>query len=66
MLSGGYDAARAEAELEANLGELVAFGRPYLSNPRLAEKLQSGEALLPVDFSTLYTPGEKGYIDYPV
>lgn len=66
MLSGGYDAARAEADLEANLGELVAFGRPFLSNPRLVEKLQGGEALLPVDFSTLYTPGPKGYIDYPV
>ncbi|MBK9645362.1 MAG: alkene reductase [Deltaproteobacteria bacterium] len=66
MLSGGYDAVRAEADLAANLGELVAFGRPYLSNPRLVEKLQSGEELLPVDFSTLYTPGVKGYIDYPV
>lgn len=66
LLSGGYDLARAEADLQANLGELVAFGRPFLSNPRLVEKLQRGEELVPVDFSTLYTPGPKGYIDYPV
>ncbi|MCK6523395.1 alkene reductase [Myxococcota bacterium] len=65
ILSGGYEAGRAEADLQANLGELVAFGRPYVSNPRLAEKLATGEELVPVDFSTLYTPGPKGYIDYP-
>ncbi len=64
ILSGGYDAARAHADLDANKGDLVAFGRPFISNPDLVQKLQSGAALTPPDFSTFYTPGEKGYTDY--
>ncbi len=64
ILSGGYDAARANADLDAKLGDLVAFGRPYIGNPNLAEKLQSGAELTTPDFSTFYTPGEKGYTDY--
>ena len=64
ILSGGYDAARANADLDAQKGDLVAFGRPFISNPDLVQKLQSGAALTPPDFSTFYTPGEKGYTDY--
>lgn len=65
ILSGGYDAARAEADLKAGKGDLVAFGKPFLSNPDLVQRMQNGTPLAPVDFSTLYTPGEKGYTDYP-
>lgn len=64
ILSGGYDAARAHADIDANLGDLVAFGRPFISNPDLVQKLQNGTALTAPDFSTFYTPGEKGYTDY--
>lgn len=64
ILSGGYDAARAEADLQAGRAELVAFGRPFISNPELVAKLQAGTELTPPDFSTFYTPGEKGYTDY--
>jgi len=64
VLSGGYDAARANADLDAQKGDLVAFGRPFISNPDLVAKLQSGAALTPPDMSTFYTPGEKGYTDY--
>ncbi|HEY0942947.1 MAG TPA: alkene reductase [Steroidobacter sp.] len=65
ILSGGYDAARAAADLEEQRGDLVAFGRPLISNPNLVEKLQTGAALRAPDTSTFYTPGEKGYTDYP-
>ncbi len=65
ILSGGYDRARADADLSENKGELVAFGRPFLSNPSLVEKLRTGAPLADPDFSTFYTPGEKGYTDYP-
>jgi N-ethylmaleimide reductase len=41
----------------------VAFGRPFLSNPDLVAKLESGAALTPPDFATFYTPGPKGYTD---
>jgi len=65
ILSGGYDRARAEADLAAQNGDLIAFGRPFISNPRLATKLREGSALLPADQATFYTPGPKGYSDYP-
>jgi N-ethylmaleimide reductase len=64
ILSGGYDAARANADLDAHRGDLVAFGRPFISNPDLVQKLKNGTALTAPDMGTFYTPGEKGYTDY--
>jgi N-ethylmaleimide reductase len=64
ILSGGYDVARADADLKAQRGDLVAFGRPFISNPDLVAKLKSGQELVAPDFATFYTPGEKGYTDY--
>ena len=64
ILSGGYDsAARADADLAANKGDLVAFGRPFLGNPDLVQKLRAGTAPVAPDFATLYTPGAKGYTE---
>ncbi len=40
------------------------FGRPFISNSDLVEKLKSGAKLVDPDMSTFYTPGEKGYTDY--
>jgi N-ethylmaleimide reductase len=65
ILSGGYDAARAEKELEDKTCDLVAVGRPFLSNPDLVARWKSGAALNDIDFSTFYTPGPKGFTDYP-
>lgn len=65
ILSGGYDAERANADLEAGRGQLVAFGRPFISNPDLVQKLRRGDALSTPDDATFYTPGEQGYTDYP-
>ncbi|MBS1231082.1 MAG: NADH-flavin oxidoreductase/NADH oxidase [Proteobacteria bacterium] len=64
ILSGGYDVARANADLDAQRGDLVALGRPFISNPDLVAKLRSGQALVAPDSATFYTPGEKGYTDY--
>ncbi|GAC1708306.1 MAG: alkene reductase [Flavisolibacter sp.] len=64
ILSGGYDAARADAGLQEGKGELVAFARPFISNPNLVEKMKEGAELVIPDFNTFYTPGEKGYVDY--
>jgi len=66
ILSGGYDRAHADADLAALKGDLVAFGRPFLSNPDLVTKLKTGKALTPPDMNTFYTPGEAGYLDYPI
>lgn len=65
ILSGGYDAARAEADLAAGKCDLVAFGKPILANPDLVTRWQKGAALNPPDMGTFYTPGAKGYTDYP-
>jgi N-ethylmaleimide reductase len=65
ILSGGYDRPRAEEDLAAGKGELVAFGRPFISNPDLVDRLKEGLALAPPDFATFYTPDAKGYTDYP-
>lgn len=66
ILSGGYDKARAEADLEANKGELVAYGRPFLANPDLVERFKAGAELNEPKFDLFYTPGAEGYTDYPV
>jgi N-ethylmaleimide reductase len=66
ILSGGYDAARAEADLAAGKGDLVAFGRPFIANPRLPSKLKSGAELRAPDFATFYTAGAEGYTTYPL
>ena len=65
ILSGGYDAARAEKDLEDGKCDLVAVGRPILANPDLVERWKSGAALNAPDMSTFYTPGPRGYTDYP-
>ncbi len=64
ILSGGYDLARANQDLDASRGDLVAFGRPFIANPDLVEKLKNGIPLADPDPNTFYTPGEKGYTDY--
>jgi len=64
ILSGGYDLTRATTDLDAHKGDLVAFGRPFISNPDLVKKLKNGSALIAPDSATFYTPGEKGYTDY--
>jgi N-ethylmaleimide reductase len=65
ILSGGYTAETAEEALQSGKADLVAFGRPFIANPDLVERFQSGTELNQPDFSTFYTPGEKGYTDYP-
>ena len=65
ILSGGYDAARAEADLAAGRADLIAVGRGFLANPDLLARWKSGAALNAPDMGTFYTPGEKGYTDYP-
>jgi len=66
ILCGGYDAERAEADLASGKADLIAFGRPFIANPDLVERLKTGAELSDPDQSTFYTPGEKGYTDYPV
>jgi N-ethylmaleimide reductase len=65
ILSGDYDAERAQADLDAGKCELIAVGRAFLANPDLPARWRMGAPLNSPDFDTFYTPGEKGYTDYP-
>ncbi|MDB5017546.1 MAG: alkene reductase [Mucilaginibacter sp.] len=65
ILGGGFDKEKAEAAIENGSADLIAFGKPFVSNPDLVTRLQKDAELAPPDFSTLYTPGVKGYSDYP-
>ncbi|MCW7491428.1 alkene reductase [Leptospira sp. 2 VSF19] len=66
ILSGGYDVERAEKDLSSGIADLVAFGKPFLANPDLVTRFQKNIPLASFDQTTLYTPGEKGYTDYPL
>ncbi len=66
IVAGGFDAASAEAALVQGQGDLVAFGRQFLANPDLVARLEGGLPLNAPDFGTFYTPGPKGYTDYPM
>jgi N-ethylmaleimide reductase len=65
ILAGGFDRATAEAALQERRADLIAFGRPFLANPDLVARLRAGAPLNAPDMATFYTPGAKGYTDYP-
>lgn len=65
ILTGGFDHNKAEATLQSGLADLIAFGRPYISNPDLAERMKKGWPINgEIDIATLYTSEAKGYTDY--
>lgn len=65
IANGGYDKLSAEEAVESGSADAVSFGRQFLANPDLPERLASGAQLNPVDESTLYGGTEVGYTDYP-
>ena len=66
IASGGFaDRSGAELAITEGRGHLVAFGRAWLGNPDLIDRLKTGIKLNDPDPSTFYTPGAKGYTDYP-
>jgi N-ethylmaleimide reductase len=64
MVNNGYDKALAEKAV-ADGADLVAFGRPYIANPDLVERLRQGADFNTPDKATFYGGREKGYTDYP-
>lgn len=65
LANNGYDLKLATAHLNADKADLVAFGRPFISNPDLVERLKTGAALAQLNPATLYGGGAAGYTDYP-
>lgn len=65
ILAGGYDKERAETDLENGLGDLVGYGRPFINNPDLVERLKNDLPLsADLKMDLFYTADEKGYTDY--
>jgi N-ethylmaleimide reductase len=65
MLAGGFGGDTAEAWLKDGRADLIAFGRKFIANPDLPERLHTGAPLHADDPSTYYGGGAKGYTDYP-
>lgn len=66
ILSGGYNLERAETDIQVGLGDLVAFGRPFINNPDLVDRMRNNWPLSEtLNMDQFYTADEKGYTDYP-
>jgi N-ethylmaleimide reductase len=62
---GGYTGETGAALLKAGGADVIAFGSAFIANPDLVDRIRTGKSLAAPDQSTFYTPGEKGYTDYP-
>lgn len=65
VLNQEYTKEMADADLASGLADAISFGRAYISNPDLVERLRGGAELTPDNFKTWYTPDGEGYTDYP-
>lgn len=66
ILAGMYTKDEGELDIREDLTDLVAFGRPFISNPDLVERLKNDWPLTTADPSTFYGGDHVGYTDYPV
>jgi N-ethylmaleimide reductase len=65
LVGGSFDKDAAARAVEEGKVDLVGFGKAFLSNPDLVRRFRDGLALNAPDPSTFFTPGAKGYTDYP-
>ena len=67
ILCGGYDKEKAETDLESGIADLIAFGRPFINNPDLVERMANDWPLSQdLHMDLFYTADAKGYTDYPI
>ncbi len=65
ITAGNFTPASAEAMVASGNADAIAFGRYFISNPDLPERIRRGTALTPYNRATFYGGDEKGYTDYP-
>jgi N-ethylmaleimide reductase len=63
--AGGFTLESGNAALAEGWADAIAFGVPFIANPDLPERFRQKSPLNVADESTFYSPGEKGYTDYP-
>ena len=65
ILNQEYRADSAAADVASGLADGISFGRPYIANPDLVERLRAGAEWTPDNMRTWYSAGAEGYTDYP-
>lgn len=65
IANDGFGAQEAQAVVASGAADAVAFGRPYIANPDLPERIFQGAAWNAVNYDTVYSPDGTGYTDYP-
>lgn len=63
--NGSYDGERAREALSEGRADAITFGRPFIANPDLPERIRIGADMNEPDQDTFYGGGAEGYIDYP-
>jgi N-ethylmaleimide reductase len=66
IANNGFDKERANEAIAQGRADLIAFGKPFISNPDLVTRLYLDAPLSPLHRETLYGGAEQGYTDYPV
>ena len=64
VLNSDYVGATAEDRLAEGVADAISFGRPFIANPDLVERIRRGAPLSPADVATFYSRGPEGYTDY--
>lgn len=65
IYAGHYTAERANTAIAEGWADLIAFGRPFIANPDLPERLRLGAPLTAADRSRFFGGNETGFTDYP-
>jgi N-ethylmaleimide reductase len=65
ILNSDYTVALAEEALASGVADAIAFGRPFIGNPDLVERIRAGAEWSGDNPQTWYSPGPEGYTDYP-
>jgi len=66
IANNGFDKERANEAIEEGRADLVAFGKPFISNPDLVTRLYLNAPLAPANRETFYGGADQGYTDYPL
>jgi len=65
IAAGNFKPDTATAMVEKGDADAIAFGRYFISNPDLPERIRVGAPFTPYNRPTFYTSGPEGYLDYP-
>jgi 2,4-dienoyl-CoA reductase-like NADH-dependent reductase (Old Yellow Enzyme family) len=65
VLNSDYDGTSGAARLAEGVADAISFGRPFIANPDLVERIAGEAPLNTPDFRTFYSQGPEGYTDYP-